>query len=32
VTGTALQRWIVERRSALNGPQGMLFRQGPGLE
>lgn len=32
VTGAALQRWIVENRSALNGPKGMLFRQRPGLE
>ena len=32
VTGAALQRWIVEKRSSLNGPKGMLFRQRPGLE
>jgi hypothetical protein len=32
VTGAALQRWIVEKRTSLNGPKGMLFRQRPGLE
>jgi hypothetical protein len=32
VTGAALQRWIVEKRSTWNGPKGMLFRQRPGLE
>jgi hypothetical protein len=32
VTGVALQRWVVEKRSSLNGPKGMLFRQRPGLE
>jgi hypothetical protein len=32
VAGAALQRWIVEKRSTLNGPKGMLFRQRPGLE
>lgn len=32
VTGATLQRWIVENRSALNGPKGILFRQRPGLE
>jgi hypothetical protein len=31
VTGAALQRWIVENRSSLNGPKGMLFRQRPGV-
>ena len=32
VTGVALQRWIVEKRSTWNGPKGYLFRQRPGLE
>lgn len=32
VEGKALQRWIVKRRSELNGPKGMLFRQRPVLE
>jgi hypothetical protein len=32
VTGAPLQRWIVENRSTLNGPKGILFRQRPGLE
>jgi hypothetical protein len=32
VTGAALQRWIVEKRSAWQGPKGMLFRQRPGLD
>jgi hypothetical protein len=32
VDGKALQRWIVKRRSELNGPKGMLFRQRPMLE
>jgi hypothetical protein len=27
VEGNALQRWIVKRRSELNGPKGMLFKQ-----
>jgi hypothetical protein len=31
VTGAALQRWIVQNRSSLNGPKGQLFRQRPGL-
>ena len=32
VEGCALQRWIVKRRQELNGPKGMLLRQGPLLE
>jgi hypothetical protein len=32
VTGTALQRWIVERRGSWKGPKGYLFCQRPGLE
>jgi hypothetical protein len=32
VAGSALQRWIVERRNRLNGPKGYLFSQRPGLE
>ncbi len=32
VTGAALQRWIVEKRSTWNGPKGYLFCQRPGLE
>jgi hypothetical protein len=32
VTGAALQRWIVEKRSSWSGPKGMLFRQRPGLK
>ena len=32
VAGTALQRWIVERRQNWNGPKGYLFRKRPGLE
>ena len=32
VARAALQRWIVENRSSLNGPKGMLFRQRPALE
>lgn len=31
VAGTALQRWIVERRQKLKGPRGYLFAQRPGL-
>jgi hypothetical protein len=32
VTGAALQRWIVEKRSSWNGPKGMPFRQRPALD
>jgi hypothetical protein len=32
VTGTALQRWIVEKRSTWKGPKGFLFCQRPGIE
>jgi hypothetical protein len=32
VEGKALQRWIVKRRSELNGPKGFLFNQRPLLE
>lgn len=32
VEGKALQRWIVKRRSELNGPKGFLFSQRPVLE
>lgn len=32
VTGAALQRWTVEKRSTWNGPKEMLFRQRPGLD
>ena len=32
VTGTALQRWIVEKRRTWNGPKGYLFCKRPGLE
>ncbi len=32
VTGAAVKRWIVDKRSSLNGPKGQLFRQRPGLE
>jgi hypothetical protein len=32
MAGTALQRWIVERRQKWNGPKGYLFSQRPGLE
>jgi hypothetical protein len=32
VAGKTLQRWIIERRSSLNGPKGYLFRQRPILE
>jgi len=32
VTGAALQRWIVEKRSSWKGPKGYLFCQRPGLE
>jgi len=32
VTGAALQRWIVEKRSSWRGPKGYLFCQRPGLE
>jgi hypothetical protein len=31
VAGSALQRWIVERRNRLNGPKGYLFSQRPDL-
>ena len=32
VAGSALQRWIVERRNRLNGPKDYLFSQRPTLE
>jgi hypothetical protein len=32
VAGSALQRWIVERRGRLNGPKGYLFSKRPTLE
>ena len=32
VAGTALQRWIVERRQRWNGPKGYMFSKRPGLE
>jgi len=32
VAGSALQRWISERRNRLNGPKGYLFSQRPTLE
>jgi len=32
VTGTALQRWILEKRRTWNGPKGYLFCKRPGLE
>jgi hypothetical protein len=32
VKGSALQRWIAERRQELTGPKGELFRQRPTLE
>ena len=32
VPGSALQRWIVEKRQTWNGPKGYLFCQRPGLE
>ena len=32
VTGAALQRWIVEKRSSWKGPKAYLFCQRPGLE
>jgi len=32
VAGTALQRWIVERRQQWNGPKGYMFSKRPGLE
>jgi hypothetical protein len=32
VQGSALQRWIVERRQSWNGPKGYLFSKRPGLE
>jgi len=32
VEGKALQRWIVRRRSELNGPKGMLFHRRPTIE
>ena len=32
VTGAALQRWIVENRSTLNGSKGYLFCQRASLE
>jgi hypothetical protein len=31
VEGTALQRWIVQRRQAWKGPKGFLFSQRPNL-
>jgi hypothetical protein len=32
VAGSALQRWIVERRGKLNGPKGYLFFKRPKVE
>lgn len=32
VAGTALQRWIVERRQRWNGPKGYMFSKRPGLD
>jgi len=32
VKGTALQKWIVERRKSWNGPRGYMFSKRPGLE
>jgi hypothetical protein len=32
VAGSALQRWIVERRQTWNGPKGYMFSKRPGLE
>lgn len=32
VTGTALQKWILEKRQSWNGPKGYLFCKRPGLE
>ena len=32
VAGTALQRWIIERRQQWNGPKGYMFSKRPGLE
>lgn len=32
VRGAALQRWIVDKRSAWKGPKGYMFCQRPGLE
>jgi hypothetical protein len=32
IEGQGLQRWIVQRGHALNGPKGFLFSQRPGLE
>lgn len=32
VEGTALQRWIVQRRQDWKGPKGLLFHQRPTLE
>ena len=32
IESKALQRWIVKRRSELNGPKGYLFKQRPILE
>jgi hypothetical protein len=32
VSGAALQRWIVDKRSAWKGPKGYIFCQRPGLE
>jgi hypothetical protein len=32
VAGSALQRWIIERRGRLNGPKGYLFSKRPTLE
>jgi hypothetical protein len=29
--GTALQKWILQRRQEWNGPKGLLFRQRPTL-
>jgi hypothetical protein len=31
VTGTALQRWIEQRRQSWQGPRGALFRNRPSL-
>jgi hypothetical protein len=32
VKGAALQRWILARRGAWNGPKGYMFSKRPGLE
>jgi hypothetical protein len=32
VAGSALQRWIVERRQTWKGPKGYMFSKRPGLE